>query len=818
MPRLRYLLPVAVVTLFLLGVSLRLTEAQINVETCPTIIEDALSAVGDNCGGLDRNSACYGNNLVQATFTEALTTDFFSRPADRSPISSISTISTTPLETALGEWGIALLSIQANLPDTLPGQNVVFMLLGETELENAVEPQDTYLPGAILDVTTSMGVDLRYQPDLNADIVGNIPGGTTISADAITADGQWLRVTVGENFGWVLTGMVTTGGDLATLGVYGPNTRTPMQAFYFRNNINGTDCTKAPDALVVQGPQNLSIDINIAGADVRMGSTALFRIIPIDSVLLGILRQLYGEDIQVGSLLQVIAIDGHVYINPDTPDEQLIEPGWTTTRCLSLPENLGLDGQANDGEVFAGCPWGETRELTPEELELFRALDGFGDGILNYTIEIPGLPEASPTPTSTPTRVPQVQIARPTSTPIPSNPTPTATWTPWPFIPSDTPLPPPVVPTCPVTFPMTIVSGDIAGLRAAVTAGNNPACAPAVINLDGEGSYSFADAVDGVNALPVITGNITINGVGSFLSSSTSGVRLLEIAPGGVLQMGSVNIQSFASGGNGGAILNAGTLALNFADMRDNIAVGSGGAIYNSGSLTVDNSTFALNAGLGGGGGIYNTGSATVTNSTFDNNSTFIGGAYSGPPRFAKPLQQASAPGGGIYNANALTLVNSTLYANRADGASGGNIYNTGTVNATFVTIAGGITFTSGGNIGNGGTFNLNASLVAGFGDTSSCIGGLGAVNSYTDDASCINMTVLPSLGLDNFLSYLGGNTSVLNLQSGSPVLDVLADCLGVFNDQAQNARPLDGNFDTISQCDPGAVELDPSGFYAFGT
>ncbi len=817
MTRLRYWLPVAVFTLLILGISLRTTEAQINVETCPTIIEDALNAVGNNCGGLDRNSACYGNNLVEASFTEAIGNDFFSRPADRSPISSISTISTTPLETALGEWGIALLSIQANLPDTLPGQNAVFMLLGETELENAVDPQDTYIPGAIISVMPSMGVDLRYQPDLNAEIVGNIAGGTTVSADAITADGEWLRVTVGENFGWVLTSMVTTADDLATLGVMGPNTRTPMQAFYFRNNISGTDCTKAPDALVVQGPQNLTIDINIAGADIRMGSTALFRIIPIDSVLLGILRQLYGEDIQVGSLLQVIAIDGQVYINPDSPDEQLIEPGWTTTRCLSLPENLGLDGQINDGEVFAGCPWGDQRALTPEELELFRALDGFGDGILNYGLEIPGLPEASPTPTTTATRVPQVAVVRATATPLPTF-TPTATWTPWPFIPSDTPLPPPVVPTCPLTFPVTVVSGDIAGLRAAITAGNNPACAPAVINLDGEGSYSFADAVDGVNALPVITGNITINGVGSFLSSATSGVRLLEIAPGGVLQMGSVNIQSFASGGNGGALLNGGTLALSFVDLRDNIATGSGGAIYNSGSLTVDNSTFALNSGLGGGGGVYNAGSATVTNSTFDSNSSFIGGARSGEPRFAKPLLQSTSPGGGIYNTNVLTLQNTTLYANRADGATGGNIYNTGTVNATFVTIAGGITFTSGGNIGNAGTFNLNASLVAGYGATNSCDGGLSAVNSYTDDGSCGSLNPLGTLGLDNFLSYLGGNTSVLNLQTGSAVLDVLPDCVGVFNDQAANARPLDGNLDTISLCDPGAVEFDPSGFYAFGT
>ncbi len=83
MPRLRYLLPLAVVTLFLLGVSLRLTEAQIDVETCPTIIEDALGAVGDNCGGMDRNSACYGFSDVAAAFSVAQPVSFFTAPSDR---------------------------------------------------------------------------------------------------------------------------------------------------------------------------------------------------------------------------------------------------------------------------------------------------------------------------------------------------------------------------------------------------------------------------------------------------------------------------------------------------------------------------------------------------------------------------------------------------------------------------------------------------------------------------------------------------------------------------------------------------------------
>ena len=44
-------------------------------------------------------------------------------------------------------------------------------------------------------------------------------------------------------------------------------------------------------------------------------------------------------------------------------------------------------------------------------------------------------------------------------------------------------------------------------------------------------------------------------------------------------------------------------------------------------------------------------------------------------------------------------------------------------------------------------------------------------------------------------------------MQAGSPVLDVLADCLGINTDQALTLRPTDGNADTVAQCDPGAVE-----------
>lgn len=918
MPKLRYLIPIAIFALLVLGASLRTSYAQIDVETCPTIIEDALNAVGDNCGGLDRNSACYGYTVVEATFTEALASDFFSRPADRSPISSLETISTTPLRTADNEWGIALLSVQANLPDTLPGRNVVFMLLGDTEIENAVDPENAYIPGGTAAVTTSMGVDLRHQPDLNADLVGSIPGGASAIADATTPDGQWLRLTYNEAFGWVPASMVTTSDDLTTLGVITPNTRTPMQAFYFRNNISGTECTQAPDSLLVQGPQNLTIDINIAGADIRMASTALFRIIPVDAALLQILRGLYGDDIQVGSLLQLIAIDGDIYINPDTSDEERVPPGFSTTRCLSLPEDLGLDGEINDGAVFEACPWSDLRPLTPEELEQLRGLDGFGEGALNYPLDIPNLPDVEPTPTNTFTRAPQVVVLppatrtpsatpTPTFSPVPGQPTavpptdvPTNTLTATPtgtffsLTPSNTPTATPTftltntptatptftpthtftptpthtptTPSCGVTSPLLIDDGDVAGLRNAIIAANNPACGQIVIGLWEGGFYSVNSAFgalptvsvmkragaddqeaaqqgNGANAFPVITGNIRIIGNFSTLErfgDSFEQFRLFEVAPGGRLEINRLTmtngtsanggavynngtlvisgsrLESHSASGNGGAIANFGSLFMNFVTLNTNNAA-TGGAIYSGASATLDNVVVTENYASSTGGGVANNGGTmTITNTAVYNNSAGVFEITS-PKRLNAGF---SGVGGGVANSGTLTLLNTTLFDNSHGSGIGGNLYNGGSTNASFVTIAGGNAGAGGLNVFNGGTLNMESSIVAGLGFSGACSGSINASNSFTDDASCVGLTIPTFLGVSNTLNFsLGGYAPVLGLSGASAVIDALPDCTdlsgaAISTDQTGGPRPLDGNLDTTFSCDAGAYEYDPLDFY----
>ena len=150
-----------------------------------------------------------------------------------------------------------------------------------------------------------------------------------------------------------------------------------MQAFYFRTNIGG-ECNEAPSALVVQGPQNLTIDINANGADVRLGSTVLFRTLPLD-------EDAEGLPDDAGSMFQIIVLDGEAILNPDSDNPIIVPAGYTTVACLSNPQDLGTDGESNDMIVLADCGFTPPRPLTEEEWAEFTTLNGVS---LNYEMDI----------------------------------------------------------------------------------------------------------------------------------------------------------------------------------------------------------------------------------------------------------------------------------------------------------------------------------------------------------------------------------------------------------------------------------------------
>src|SRR5258708_21053950 len=103
--------------------------------SCQAILTKAYQAIQEACGTLDRNKACYVNDNVSAELSSAASGSF-SMPGDKLPIKVIKSIAASPLDLQKQTWGLSLLKLQANLPDTLPGQNVTFLVYGGTSIEN----------------------------------------------------------------------------------------------------------------------------------------------------------------------------------------------------------------------------------------------------------------------------------------------------------------------------------------------------------------------------------------------------------------------------------------------------------------------------------------------------------------------------------------------------------------------------------------------------------------------------------------------------------------------------------------------------------
>lgn len=331
-------------------------SAQDSTSQCPVLVEKALSELGQNCDTLDRNSACYGFNRVEATFGQEVDANTFSQPSDRAGLKELATIETAPLDVDQNYWGIAVLNVQANVPNTLPGQAVTFLLVGDVQMENAVAPEDAFQPGEPITVRAVVGVNIRSAPSANANVVGSAPQGTELPADALSSDGRWLRAIFEGGVGWVSREVVDWEGDIGTLPTLSEETRSPMQAFTFRTTAGQLACNEAPPSLlVVQGPENIKVDITANGADIRLGSTIALRILE-------------------GNKVQLMVIDGEAQIGN-----------------LTIPAGFTIFGTLDENGQIIPDDWTDFKPLSPEELEELKGLEDFPVNILHYPIRIPTL-------------------------------------------------------------------------------------------------------------------------------------------------------------------------------------------------------------------------------------------------------------------------------------------------------------------------------------------------------------------------------------------------------------------------------------------
>jgi hypothetical protein len=350
--------------------------------------------------------------------------------------------------------------------------------------------------------------------------------------------------------------------------------------------------------------------------------------------------------------------------------------------------------------------------------------------------------------------------------------------------------------------------------------------------------YSFTaanNATDGGNALPVITGSVSITGNGATITrSGSTAFRLFDVASAGSLSLSNVTLSNgLADDGvnGGGAVFSRGPLTVTSTTFSGNSSPAgtgtSGGAINSSGPLTVSLSTFTGNTAQEGGG-IFNqstSSAATVTDTTFSGNTaTIFGGggivSVQGTTNVARDTfsgnnATGTAGGGAIDNDAAVNITNSTFSGNTGGTNGGGAIQNFGTATITWSTFSGNNS-PFGANLHNAsptGSLTVGESIVAnGGGGCSNCSGTPAVVDGgYNIDTgtSCGFSTANHSKPSTNpalsALASNGGPTQTMALASGSPAVNAVpvsvAGCSGS-TDQRGVSRPQG------IACDIGAYEL----------
>jgi YD repeat-containing protein len=245
---------------------------------CPDIVAAALDSAEQYCLATGRNTLCYGNLSGEATPQEGVTNFRFEQVGDVVSLNDLATLTLEPMDTNNGTWGVALMQLQANLPDTLPGQNVTFILFGDVSLENATET------GTWLEMTVSTRGRVRSTPssDNNQNVIGAIDPNTVVVAYGRDESGRWVRIRYDLGGAWISSEIVSNRSnipDLPVVDVDAPPPPTPMQAFYFRTGVGDKPCAEAPDSgLLIQTPKGArGVTFTANGVQIGLGSSAYLR-------------------------------------------------------------------------------------------------------------------------------------------------------------------------------------------------------------------------------------------------------------------------------------------------------------------------------------------------------------------------------------------------------------------------------------------------------------------------------------------------------------------------------------------------------------
>lgn len=251
---------------------LLLTSTSINAQpapACPPSVLLSLARAGSACYNIANHQACFGGGMVSTDiYVDGIA---LTQPGDRAEVDGLQRISVARIP---DEISMAMLNIQADLPDAAE-KHVFVLAFGTATLENLVSPT----PRQIL---TALGtVNIRVLPALQTEIVARINIGQTLIGNGITADRQWLRVTIPntDDLGWVSTDVMSSEGDINALSIVTPETilHRAFEILTIETDVDFSICDGTlPAGVLIQTPNvEQPVTLTLNNLDFKLSGTAL---------------------------------------------------------------------------------------------------------------------------------------------------------------------------------------------------------------------------------------------------------------------------------------------------------------------------------------------------------------------------------------------------------------------------------------------------------------------------------------------------------------------------------------------------------------
>jgi hypothetical protein len=286
-------------------------------KTCEAFVFTVIEEVRKACAEIGRNQACYGNAPVRINPRDKTGETVFAKAGNRIDLAAVEQVATAPLDIDGKKWGVAVMSVRANLPEG----GLTLVAQGQVEMENMSGADNAFVA---LDVTvkSDKGANVRAKADANADLVAQLKTGDTVKAIGRTADGAWIRLLNG----WVSADLMRGDGDLKTLETIKADAKVPgepygpMQSFRFRSGLDDATCGGAPDSgIVVQTPDGAKdVPLVVNGLSLAVTGTIWLQTGESNETIVSVLegQVLYGDDqvLLAGKRVQLGAGDNRVKV------------------------------------------------------------------------------------------------------------------------------------------------------------------------------------------------------------------------------------------------------------------------------------------------------------------------------------------------------------------------------------------------------------------------------------------------------------------------------------------------------------------------